>query len=120
MTDDRIETDKPLAHLSLVEEGLTEPERQSATERLAAAREKHLGKDVMLHDGKPEMGAGSRYAALHPAHKAHLAAIEHLVLVEAEHAAAEAHLNKVHAKVEHALERVAATEEASEAVGKEV
>lgn len=86
-----------------------------ATERLAAAEDRLLG-DVPLHDGKPERGAGSKYAALHPAHKAHLAAIEHLIEVEAEHAAAEAHLNSVHARVEHAIERVNATEEASDAV----
>ena len=91
-----------------------------AAERLAAAHEKLLGKDVPLHDGKPEKGAGSKYAALHPAHKAHIAAIEHLVEVEAEHAAAEAHLSAVHARVERAIARVAATEEASAAVEEKV
>jgi hypothetical protein len=91
-----------------------------AAERLAAAEDRLLGEYVERHNGKPERGAGSRFAALHPTHKAHLAAIEHLIAVEAEHAAAEAHLNSVHAKVQHAMDRVSATEEASEAAaGKE-
>lgn len=92
-----------------------EPDRP-ATERLAAAEDKFLGADVDKHAGKPERGIGSRYHALHPAHKAHLAAIEHLITVEAEHAAAEAHLASVHARVEHAKARVESTEEVSDEV----
>lgn len=95
---------------------VAEPDRAPATELLAEAHERLLGPDVAMHDGKPEKGVGSKYHSLHPAHKAHLAAIEHLVEVEAEHAAAEAHLASVHAKVQHALARVDATEEASHEV----
>lgn len=119
MTDDTIETNKPIPFPDRDPRVVAEVTLPPATERLAAAREKLLGADVAMHDGKPEMGSDSRHSRLHPAHKAHLAAIEHLVVVEAEHAAAEAHLSAVHAKVQHALERVAATEEDSEAVGKE-
>lgn len=99
-----------------------EPRPEPATpaaERLRIAQDRLLGEDVPLHDGKPERGAGSKFSKLHPAHKAHLAAIEHLIEVEAEHAAAEAHLNSVHAKVEHAIARVDATEEASNEVSAE-
>lgn len=88
-----------------------EPARVPATEILATAHEKYLGPDVAMHDGKPEKGVGSKFHTLHPAKKAHLAAIEHLIVVEAEHAAAEAHLTSVHTKVEHAIARVEATEE---------
>jgi hypothetical protein len=88
-----------------------EPERVPASEMLAAAHEKYLGPEVAMHAGKPETGVGSKFHALHPAKKAHLAAIEHLILMEAEHAAAEAHLASIHAKVEHAMARVEATEE---------
>lgn len=122
MTDDTIETSSsdPLKFPDRVQpKPVAEPAPMPATERLAAVHDKLLGADVPLHDGKPERGAGSKFAALHPSHKAHIAAIEHLVEVEAEHAAAEAHLNSVHARVQHALARVEATEEASEAVGKE-
>lgn len=94
-----------------------EPETAPTVERLAAAEDKLLGPDVPRHDGQPEMGAGSKYAALHPAHKAHLAAIRHLISVEHEHAKAEVHLASVHARLEHAKERVDSTEEASNAVG---
>jgi hypothetical protein len=143
MTDDTIETDnKPLpfpdkqpapevlaeqdrpaghdngwrAPESFDEPGPRPEPQTTATERLAAAEDKLLGEDVARHEGKPERGSGSRFAALHPAHKAHLAAIEHLIAVEAEHAEAEARIAAAHAKVQHALARVEATEEASEAV----
>jgi hypothetical protein len=129
MTDDTIETEKPVASAEQsqtfknfsqaqpdpVKEPKPEPEI-TATEHLAAAEDKLLGPDVSRHDGKPEKGIGSRHHALHPAHKAHLAAIEHLIVVEAEHAAAAAHLASVQARVDHAKQRVAATEEASDAV----
>ena len=94
-------------------EAVTEPEHVPADEQLRAAEDRLLGKDVPRHDGKPEKGSGSKFAALHPAHKAHLAAIEHLIEVEKEHAAAEARLNAVHAKVQHATAQVEATEKAS-------
>lgn len=86
-----------------------ESEAVPAKERLAAAQEK-----LNLEPGH-ERGIGSRYAALHPSHKAHLAAIEHLIAVEAEHADAERALHVVHAKLEHAMARVDATEETSNA-----
>lgn len=92
------------------------PEPVDAKAKLAAAEDRLLGPGVAKHDGKPERGVGSKFHSLHPAHKAHLAAIEHLIVVEAEHAAAEAHLSAIHARVEHAIKRVEATEEASAAV----
>jgi hypothetical protein len=98
----------------LTEQGFAEQAKDwepvPAHERLAAVLEKHLGKDFVLHNGKPEMGVGSPYSMLHPAHKAHIAAIEHLIVVEAEHAAAEKNLKAIHAKVEHAMKHVEATE----------
>lgn len=90
---------------------VSESEHVPAEERLRAAEDKLLGEDVPRHNGRPEKGSASRHASLPPAHKAHLAAIEHLVEVEDEHAAAEAHLASVHARVQHALARVDATEE---------
>lgn len=111
-----MDDDKPIPFPDLEPRQPADPVIVPATERLAAVHENLLGADVAMHDGKPEKGAGSKFAALHPAHKAHIAAIEHLVELEAEHAAAEAHLSAVHARVERALARVAATEEASAAV----
>jgi hypothetical protein len=84
-----------------------ETETVASEARLAAARGK-----FKLEAGH-ERGIGSRHHNLHPAHKAHLAAIEHLITVEAEHAAAEAHLATVHAKVQRAMAQVEVTEKAS-------
>jgi len=83
---------------------------------LHAVHEKHLGKDFLIHDGKPEKGHGSKFSLLHPAHKAHIAAIEHLIAMEAEHAQAEGALAAAHLKVEHARKQVEATEKASSEV----
>lgn len=125
MTDDTIETSNPIPFpdKQVVDLGgrpsdelgpeISEPDHVPAAERLRAAEDHLLGKDVATHDGRPERGAGSKFAALHPTHKAHLAAIEHLIAVEAEHAEAEARLTAIHTRVEHALARVDATEEAS-------
>lgn len=138
MTDDTIETsDKPIpfpdkqmaaqgqipTDHGLAEQHFDEQTRSAeavpAAERLAAAEDRLLGPDVPRHNGKPERGVGSKFHGLHPDHKAHIAAIEHLIAVEAEHAEAEARLTAVHAKVTHALARVEATEEASANVEKE-
>ena len=106
------EDSRPLAHLSTVENEIEQPApvSVSAHDRLAAAREK-----LNLEAGH-ERGIGSPYSSLHPAHKAHLAAIEHLIEVEAEHLAAEKALAIAHARVERAMARVEETEQASNAV----
>ena len=83
------------------------PETVASEARLEAARGR-----LKLAAGH-ERGIGSRHHNLHPAHKAHLAAIEHLITVEAEHAAAEAHLATVHAKVQRAMAHVEVTEKAA-------
>lgn len=93
------------------------PEPQTpATERLAAAQARLLGEDVPLHNGQPEKGSGSRHAALHPAHLAHLHALEHLVTVETEHATAERAMQDADAKLAHALKRADDTEVVSSEV----
>lgn len=94
---------------------LPEP-KISAAEHLAATEKRLLGEGVARHGGRPERGIGSKFHALHPAHKAHLAAIEHLVEVEAAHVTAEKHLNDAAANLDRALDRVEATAEASDTV----
>ncbi len=106
-----MDDDKPIQFPDKQMTVQAEPEPMPGDQRLAAAHER-----LKLEAGH-ERGIGSPYHALHPAHKAHLAAIEHLIAVEAEHADAERALAAVHAKLEHAMARVDVTEKASEAEG---
>lgn len=95
-----------------------ETETVSTHERLRAFEEKHLPPESEHHPrphGKIERGSGSIFAGLHPAHKAHHAALEALIAAETKHQQASVAEDAAHAELEAAVARAAATEEASEA-----
>lgn len=84
----------------------------STAERLRLFEDERLGPDHLRHNHQVEKGIGSPFSMLTDKERAHHAALEHLIAVEKEHAAAEAHMAGVHAKLEAAVARASDTEEA--------
>lgn len=82
----------------------------SSADRLAGAREKLLGKSVLLHNGEPETGIGSAFHALSPENKSYLASLQSLIDAEDERDAAETALAAAEEKLAGAQARAAAAE----------
>lgn len=99
-------------------EQLPEPvsEPVSATERLRAFEDAHFGESHPRHAGQVEKGSGSLFSRNDEnwgaAHRAHHAALEALIAAEAEHQKASTAEAAAHAKLEAAVKRASATEEA--------
>lgn len=89
------------------------PQTEVAThDRLRAFEDAVLGEDHLRLHGQVERGRGSKFAELHPAAKAHHAALEALLDAEAEYQKAAAIEIEASAKLDAAVQRAAETEEA--------
>lgn len=91
---------------------LNEAAPLSGRDRLRAFEVKVLGEDHPRPYGQIERGVGSHFSRLDAAHRAHHAALEELVAAEDEHRKAGAAEDAAHARLEAAIKRAAATEEA--------
>jgi hypothetical protein len=88
------------------------PTHRSTVDRLRFFEDHLFGKDHLRPHGQVEKGVGSAHAALPAAHKAHHAALEHLIEAEKYHQVAHDAATAAHTKLQAAVKRAAETEKA--------
>jgi len=104
------------SHPDPVVEPASDPvDPNTATAKLKAFEDTHLGEDIPRINGEIELGVGSRFANLKPHQKAHHAALEQMIKAEAAVADASAALAVAQARHDAAVKASEAAEEAAAA-----